>query len=90
MQSCKHTHVCALLPKIPCPIGGYFTLATQPYLCEVWHPDKEILYGSEGMRNTLGLAGGRRHMVEKDWPYRAWFQPREQEQPDFNINSGLL
>ena len=35
-----HAHACALLPNITSPIGGYSTLATQPYLCKACYPTK--------------------------------------------------
>ena len=99
-DSSKHTYMqphpfltlLVPLPNITSPVGGYCTLAMQPYLCKVCWPMKYIILMFLLQANDeyagaclLKKTHGRQSLALPDTVHN-----QEKEQPYFNINSDLL
>ena len=80
-QGNKHTHMHALsfltllvpFSNNSSPVGGYSTLATQPYFCKACYsvPDEEHLRSClKRLMSMLGPTNRRRSMVDAVWPYQ--------------------
>ena len=89
-----HTHACTLLPSIASPIGGYSTLAMQPYmyLCKVHLPTKYIIlvFSFEGNSEYSGACQRKKMHRRQNLALPDMVHSQEMEQPYININSGML
>ena len=102
MEHIEHTHCSAeqqtctrglsFVPNITISVGGYSTLATQPYLSKVSYPTKYIILTFSFQENDEYAGAcrrkkthGRQSLALPDTVYS-----QEREQPYFSINSGLL